>query len=506
MKVQKKTTEKTDPDLTEKKIIFESVCQCYNQCLTMDEGKYKINKEAKICNKIDTTSVTSQSASDLIQRAINYLIERRYIKPMGDAKQFKYYITLDNTVVKFTWENVKAIKNKEIAELFWLFRKLVVDSLLKSIILNKEVKVYSVGSARITSDYDITLYSNDYNTITDIIKKFQTQFITLFGEDSSIVFDTNVYGKAYIIFECDDCSNEYTKIDLTKCTGQKEQFFYIKSLNDNPGTEDGSKGALKHTQVVWGLIKYLKDLRTFFGESIYNKYFDFLKNKIKNNILDIAHESLIYLNNTTKSYTASIEDEERIKKIYHDNNYNSLFFTNDNISLINFYGVETYFTRGAFLDTVVNSQMCKEEYGNKVIKLYEEDYVASILENAGFFFLHNDKTKYLQRFKQSLVLLSKLDSNYAALLESIYYNELNNVTNEKYDYCKWVDTDDFNILKCEKYEMFQVILKLIYRIIYIYIKNLKTDIEFPFYTIFVNNPQSNRLDPTLHSVWNIASD
>ena len=479
-----------DPDLTEKQFIFEQVCQCYSQCLTLNKDKYILNKEADICNKIDVGTMTSQTANELIDRPLKYFTKKRYIKKMGSNQQFKYYITVDNTVVKFTWENVKAIKNTEIAELFWLFRKLVVDSLLKSIITNKEVKVYSVGSTNISSDYDITLYSNDNNIIGYIIKEFQTQFQKRFGEDSSIVFDTNVYGKAYIIFECYKSCSEYIPIDLKKCKGQKEQFFYIKSLNDNTGMKEGGfKGDLKHTQVVWGLIKYLKNLRTSFGESIYNKYFDFLNSKIKNRILNIAHESLIFLNNTVKTYSESIRDETRIKHIYDENNYNVLFFTTDHISSINFYGEETYFTRGAFLDTVVNDQMCKEDN----IKLYEEDYIASILENAGFFFLHNDKTKYLKRVKKSLLLLTNINSEYSSLLKSIYYHELSNVTNENYDYCNWIDINDFNLLKCEKYEMFQVLFKLIYRIMSIYIKSLDENIKFPFYDIFVKEPiKSNR--------------
>lgn len=501
-----------DELLKQEKIkIYKEICQCYSQCLKFKDSEYKLNQEASVCNKISIDSFnTSEDLRKLINKSMAFLIKNNYIKAIGSKENHKYYITLNNTTVKFNWENIKNLKdkNKPEVELFWLVRKLVVDTLLK-IIINEhkknpttinssdgsflinpndfnDVKIYSVGSTDITSDYDITLYSNNNYVTCIIIEDFQNRFMKIFGEHSSIVFDTNIYGKAYIIFDCEQsCEINYNPIDLSRCFTQKESFYYIKSLNDNTGLiHDGIKGEYRYNQVIWGLIKYLRDLHNSFGESIYNKYFNFIKkNTVNSEILEITQESLIYLRNTNISYTDLIENEEYHKKNYRNNNYNSLLFINDYISLINFYGEETYFTRGAFLDTVVNSQMCKSE---SAILLYKEDYIASILENAGFFFLHNDKTKYLKRMKNSLLLLIENNEEYKYILKSIYFHDLSNVTSEGYNYCNWIDNDDFNLLKCEKYDMFQVVLKLIYRLLntYLSIINFK---NFPFHTLYIKD-------------------
>lgn len=497
--------------LKEEKVkMFKDICQCYSQCLKYDDDEYILLKQEPICNKIATTNTNKKDSKILINNAMQFLISNHYIKPIGTKDSHKYYITLNGTTVKFNWENIKNLKdkNRDIAELFWLVRKLIVDNLLK-IIINKynkdntiqidpidfdNVKIYSVGSTDITSDYDITLYSNNNNVIRIIIDDFQTRFIKIFGEHSSIIFDTNIYGKAYIRFDCDYNCQDYIPINLDKCLTQKEPFFYIKSLNDNTGLiTNGTLGDYKYTQVIWALIKYLRNLRESFGESIYNKYFNFIKNHVENNnILNITQDTLIYLKNHNTSYTELIEYENIHENDYTINNYSSLLFTNDYISLINFYGEETYFTRGSFLDTVVNSQMCKSN--KPIIKLYDEDYIASILENAGFFFSHNDKTKYLKRVKNSLILLIKNNSEYEYLFDSIDFENLEKVTSDNYNYCNWINNDDFNLLKCEKYEMYQVIFKIIYKLLKTYLQDINFK-EFPFYTIYVKEQLAELRSP-----------
>lgn len=523
--------DKISKDLAEEKLnIYEQVCQCTTQCIKLSDKpdiQYTLNNESNICNKISLDNMNSLVSRQIINKSLKFLIDSEYVKAIGpDNENHKYYITLNNTTILLTWDNIKSIRNKEIRELFWLFRKLVIDNLLKIIIDEqskadpvivskpdsihsiteicgpedfKNMKIYSVGSTEMSSDYDITLFSSNNQALSIVIEDFQSRFMSIFGEHSSTVFDTNIYGKAYIIFDCSElCKINYRPIILEKCGYQKETFYYLKSL-------DNSK--YKSTQVTWGLIKYLRDLKDSFGEKIHNKYFDFLKKNITNDeILDIALESLIYLNNTNNTYSDLIKSEEEFKNNYKD--YSGLLFDNDYISIINFYGKETYFTRGAFLDTVINSQMCNgnlskymrdfkekdntksddiiiEQFINNLpIKLNEEDYIASILENCGFFFLNNDKTKYLKRVKVSVMLLSNINKKYLEILESIYFHDLSNISSDNYDYCNWVDSNDFNILKCEKYSMFQVIFKIIYRILKIYFSNIEY-VDFPFYNIFI---------------------
>lgn len=483
----------------EKLFIYKQVCQCYNQCLKFNDNEFHINHQSNICNKIIVSNSNPDHFVNLVNKSLDFLIKNNYIKLIG---RNNYYITLNDTV-RFTWDNIKHINDKDIKvkELFWLFRKLVVDSLLQfcvnyynkkntfissddvNIIIKPDefnkTRIYSVGSSSITSDYDITLYNNNNYVLTLIIEKFEKIFIKLFGNHSSIIFDTNIYGKSYIIF--DNNSPDYTKIN--NCSNQKEIFYYLNSLNLSSGliTSDKPLGNYKYTQVIWALIKFMNNLHDSLGESIYNQYISFLKRKINHKIIDIAQETLIYLLNLDTSYTCLIKKEEYNKKVYTSFNFNSLLFLNDYISFINFFGQETYFTRGAFLFTVVNNQMCNSD--SPLIDLFEEDYIASILENSGFFFLHNDKIKYLTRIKNSFISLNQNYTKYNSLINSIYFNNIINVTFNDYKYCDWIDNNDFDLLKCEKYDIFQSILKLIYRLLKIYIN--KCDFtDFPFYTIY----------------------
>jgi hypothetical protein len=243
-----------------KEFVLNYICQCFSQCISSKAGKEIIlnNPDQKICNKITTDPNLTQDFYDkIILNAINFFITQDFLIKKG----VKFYTSqwIEGVIKKFTWENIKSLNenNIEIQELFWLLRKLIVDSLLRKILLKitNDVKVYSVGSSNLTSDYDITLYGAVKDKIF-IINEFSKEFKKLFYEDSSIVFDTNIYGKAYITFDPDP---NYTLV--TNCNAQ-EDFYYVK--NDN---------AFANSQLVWGLIKYFKDLREAFDEDTYNDLF-----------------------------------------------------------------------------------------------------------------------------------------------------------------------------------------------------------------------------------------
>ena len=482
-----------------KKFMFKEICQCYNQCFTLDENRkkeYKINENDKdiVCNKIVPSNNNPDFYLNLIDTIISYM-SKKYIKELCN----KYYISYNNLNIKLSWENIKNLENTNVKEMFWLFRKIIVDSILKSIILKNnilDVRIYSVGSSTLTSDYDITLYddnilnSNDSNDkIFTIINEFQNIFHTLFTEHSSIVFDTNIYGKAYITFNCGkSCSYLYERI---KCMSQKEAFFTLKSVNNNK--------LYKSIQVSWSIIKFLRNLKDSLGDSIYTTYFSYLKNKVsKNQDIETQKEyfskiqkMLLYLTNNDFTYTDLIYNEEKYKKLYKDyfeniqhfDTQEELVFYNDYISFVNFYGEETYFSRGAFLDTVVNSQMCNDT----VVKLYEDDYIASIFENAGFYLLHSDKVKYLKRVLNSVEKLVSLNKN--SIYKTLFnknFNKMKNVVNNEKNYCNWINENDINLLKCEKFNMYNSILILVSELIQIFIFN--NDVRFvPYYDIIVQN-------------------
>lgn len=458
--------------------VYNYFCQCYNQCIGLSDT---FQAKQDICTEIiPDTDVNSTYYDTLIKMAIDYFKNKQLLVQSG----IKYYLLLeDKTKLKLTWENIKTLSHEEDKKLFWLLRKLIVDSILKKLVKRHKLKlkIYSVGSAKLTSDYDITLYGKT-NDKVKIIKLFQKHFKKLFGEDSSIVFDTNIYGKAYITFD----ENEYSGYTDKAVCGQ--DFYYLK---ENPSQE---------SQLMWGLIKYLRDLRDSFGEHMYNDLFEFMSSKLPQlSVLRYANKSLISLRNKHPNdinYISLFKKETSFMQRYSPSN--NLTAIHDFISLINFYGTETYFTRGAFIDTVVVSQMC----GNKIdIKLTEVDYITSILENAGFFFIHNNKTKYLVRVLNTFKTLIDKFTNYRGIQNK--FIELKNILSTlatqtikdgkaeiDYDikYCHdWANTDEVevNLLKCHKYKLFNIIMNIVYNILKIYNEFHKETSDIYFYQTFI---------------------
>jgi hypothetical protein len=461
-----------------KNYLYKYICQCYEQCIGLSKLNFEnLNKTPQsICTQIIAGEKIDYLG--LIENSLKYFSSIKKLKQFSNKR---YYIILpDDSRLRLTWENIKTLKDEEI-ELFWLLRKLVIDSILKFLLhennyLEKDIQIYSVGSNKLTSDYDITLYG-DNDKKTKILYQFQEIFTKYFKEDSSIVFDTNIYGKAYISFnknEFGEFSNEHINCGQT---------FYYLSETSSPDS-----------QLMWGLIKYMRDFRDNFGEYMYNDLKNFMDKKIVGfTLLNYTHESLIYLKNRSYedvNYKSLFGKEKRfMEDIYYKDE--KLIGLHDYISLINFYGSETYFTRGAFIDVVVNSQMCANK---SKIKLNEIDYITSILENAGFFFTHNNKTKYILRVLKTLDILTndfkkykKIRSKYKNLKS--FLDKFKDESNE-YDknYCHdWanVKKDEIDIEKCQKYKIFNMIINIVYKILKIYNKNHKGDYNILFYDSYV---------------------
>lgn len=465
-----------------KNCVYNYFCQCYSQCVGLSSN---FPPKQDICYEIrEDNDVTDFTYYDeLITNSIDYFIDNNLMIKSGA----KYYIVLNDknkTKLKLRWENIKIINNKNIQELFWLFRKMIVDSILKRIIKKSQIskddiKMYSVGSIKLTSDYDITLYGKTISKIK-VIKNFQKIFKKYFKEDSSIVFDTNIYGKAYISFDAQEHSgNTYKAI----CDNQ--DFYYLRK---NPS---------QNSQLMWGLIKYLRDLKEVFGEKIFNDLYNFTKRKLPAfPIIQYAFKSLIYLQNKDPEHVNYIslmnKEESFIDKYEATSKLNGI---HDFISVLNFFGLETYFTRGAFIDTVVNRQMCNN------IPLTEVDYITSILENIGFFFIHSDKTKYLLRVQNSFQDLQKKYVHYKIikiklqeLLDKLK-TKIPNSAGYDYDikYCNsWInyDTEEITLLKCHKYDFFNVLINLVFKILKTYVKHHEKELNEPilFYNNFVIKP------------------
>ena len=529
-----------------KKYIYSNYCQCIKQCLDM-EGFINKNPISgyiaqPICHQIiitDSDKKKESSYDNDILFALNYLIKKQILIRSNK----KFYINTNDNKLKLRWENIKLYenfkdKNEDKQILLWLLRKLVVDAILKKILLKYSnpgenfCDIYSVGSTNMTSDYDVSLYGDDNNKVI-IINEFQQLFKKYFTEESSIVFDTNIYGKAYIYYGKNTKFDKNIVIQSDKTT---PAFYYLQFNIEGIGDTFNP-----NSQLMWGIIKFLKDLSEGFDEKIYNEYVQHLQ-KLDYKIIDKAVYTLKFLLNQDEekiNYSSVMSMSKDIGSIYKDKYKDNkdilsnidILIEHDIIALVSFYGLETYYTRGAFLDVVVNQQMLSEQPVNK-IELSEIEYITSILENAGFYLVHNTKSKYIIRVYKTLTLLLKLiktdeekliKPNDKKLIKNktdleniiILFNKYKDKTNigefveDTNKYCSIINKDEINkdeinknkinkdeinkdeinkdkinILKCHKYQIFNIIFDLIYNILN-YVKLSIKDNTIPFYDLLV---------------------
>ena len=448
-----------------KQFIYTNICQCYNQCINMNTSTIIVEKTN--CSEISINNMYPDTYyNELIDNSIAFFTKNNILYKVWN----KYYIMINNKKVKLSWDNIKELESNNITELLWLFRKLVVDTLLKKALTQvPNVKIFSVGSTNITSDYDVTLYGSSKDKLK-IIQLFDQEFKKIFIDDSSIVFDTNIYGKAFISFDKSEFGEgNFYQIN---CEQSSMKIYALKETKN------------QDSQLIWSLVKYITDLRIGLGEKIYNNLMDFMTKKLPNlPHISIAMKTRVYLTNVDENelnYISLFKQEDNIINKYQDR----IFGISDFTSLINFFGKETYFSRGAFLDTVVYSQMCKDP-----VILSENDYICSILENAGFFLIHNNKLKYFTRVVKALNKLT-IYQNYSKLnlSDQIKSRMSDIVSGGDAKYCKWVNTDDFNLQSCEKFELFNILFKIIYSILQIYNTNFHLTNErqlFPFYYTYI---------------------
>ncbi len=202
-----------------------------------------------------------------------------------------------------------------------------------------------------------------------------------------------------------------------------------------------------------------------------------MNDKLNIKHLSIANSVLDYLRNSDLDYLKLLANENRLEeyilpeyKLTDDETY--LLKHTDFVSLVNFFGDETYYSRGAFLDIVVNNQMCKNV---ESIELNVNDYICSIIENVGFFFIHNDNGKYFERVVQSLTNLNKFEK---------FNTKLNKKFNKIKKYNIQRDTliceiKELKLKTCQKYEYYQLLLKIVYHLLDQFVKP-RDDVFIPF--------------------------
>lgn len=421
-----------------------------------------VNTEEKKCNTIrvdigDTLKnvYSDSSYSSKIALVIKFI---ELFKKSGLIVEDQNMYFLLNSNMRFKWNNIKMLtvkdiqkfKNKNgqdiinklkneylkeateeqelliIKSLFWYFRKVVVDSIVSDIIIlngyEKDVKAMSVGSTTLTSDYDITL-DGTYNKNSRVIRRFDMFVEVLFMDDSESVFDTNIYGVSFI-------KGKDTVVETP-----------IGTLNENPINVVVNKafesvhekcGNFNYilsndrdfiiSQHIWAFVKLLLRLKKIQDqdEKLYALCLDELSKKLGDNLyFSSAKQFMNKYESNVNNYEKTVKFASEFLKDVNDEN--SKYYVSNFISYVNYNGSETYLTNGAFLDVVVNNQMCQPK---NIVNLDNNSYLDSFIENLSDLITHYHKKKYLVRAKNAFDKMLEIDKG---LKEEIKNDVLKNI-------------------------------------------------------------------------------
>lgn len=449
--------------------VFENCCNCTEkECIISITEKYLpeyynfikmkyMKKNLKMCSQINNKEYNLENSIKGFDIPL-YLIDELKKFSLLNIKNNKFYLL--NSSSKLNWKNIKGISIKmaenyiiqypknaidiynyfniskiesknqikinifiiHLKIIFWYIRKGIIDTIVGTIINknNYSVNALSVGSTNLESDYDITLYGN-YDETYKVINSFKTIFKEILQNKSSYIFDTNLYGVSFIKKE-EDNKNKNT---LT-CNN-----FNFTTTKDLISIEQ------KITQHIWAIIKFTNSLN-FIKESNELLY-EMLSDVIVNELRDFNVSELLQLGedfiNVFESNTSNYDKIIRYLINIDDSEINNF------ISFINYNGQETYFTRGAFIDIVVNNQMCK----NEIVKLSDDEILDSFIENVSDLMVHYNKSKYVERIKKSTERLNKLNIQNIKKLEKIQQN------------CKSIDV----LEECEIFKFYKLCVLII---------------------------------------------
>jgi hypothetical protein len=137
------------------------------------------------------------------------------------------------------------------------------------------------------------------------------------------------------------------------------------------------------------------------------------------------------------------------------------------ISFVNYNGLETYFTTGAFLDVVVNGQMCMNE---GKVSLTVHEYYDSIVENLADLMVHYNKEKYLLRIRASLKKLSDYVSRTSLNKINDISNTLDQISSLQ-NQCKRLDT----LINCSKFLLMNTCIQCIRQVSEVYFDEIEDD-------------------------------
>lgn len=356
------------------------------------------------------------------------------------------------------WNKIKKMvgSNSEIMTKYFNLRKEIIDELINNVFeyFNctelKCQKNYSgsVGAdANLFSDYDLTIVNQNLKT-SQIIQIFNSIIFNVFDCTPAEAFDTNLYGYSCIIPSSTLFKNKKTWLQIP--FDENKYYLPQKELNI-----EQDKWAVKR------LLTFIKDEKI--NISIIN---DDIINWLNIPMNDINNLKIIV---RAKLYIEKMEIFEKTLKKYNDDNYNNETNTLDEtrdkmideLSYMNLYGDETYFTTGSFMHVVGTMFYFRLYDDNDKIKiLTHQQIIHSMIENLSYFIhtmnaKNNDViigTKYLERFFNGYklylikknILISENIIKILNLLNLIKNHYRNRADNEIINYEKkyLIDTND----------------------------------------------------------------
>jgi hypothetical protein len=426
-----------------------------------------VNTEEKKCNTIrvdigDTLNEVYKGLNNSSYSKIALVIKFiELFKKSGLIVENQNMYFLLNSNMRFKWNNIKMLTVKDIQEfknkngediinklkneylkekekkneeqelliiksLFWYFRKVVVDSIVSDIIIlngyEKDVKAMSVGSTTLTSDYDITL-DGTYNKNSRVIRRFDMFVEVLFMDDSESVFDTNIYGVSFI-------KGKDTVVETPTGTLNKNSINVVvnkafESVHEKCGKFNyilSNDRDFIISQHIWAFVKLLLRLKKIQDqdEKLYALCLDELSKKLGDNLyFSSAKQFMNKYESNVNNYEKTVKFASEFLKDVNDEN--SKYYVSNFISYVNYNGSETYLTNGAFLDVVVNNQMCQPK---NIVNLDNNSYLDSFIENLSDLITHYHKKKYLVRAKNAFDKMLEIDKG---LKEEIKNDVLKNI-------------------------------------------------------------------------------
>ncbi len=410
-----------------------------NQIETIESCISKnLNNNIKIKNCIE------KFGTQLLLNEINKLIQSTTNKCLIKHKN-KYHLTESclkkNDKILFTWSNYKIFLADNIKQEIYKIRKLIVDNLIMFIFnnyppckINQNIVCNSSPSgsvgpeATLNSDYDLTINGN--YKISEIIQMFNSIFEKEFQSTSSEIFDTNLYGYSFLIPNSAVINNLKLWTPVTSGIVQHEI-----NTDETISLEQDKWAYLRIKSFLHNNTSYILNLA---NTGLNNFYLSHNNNLTTLSAKEKQDKYIFYMSNFEKIMHEQTDNIIETSKI--NNTKKELI---QNLSNMNYYGDETYFTQGAFVH-VVGLMYLKNQPQNIKNQLFKKKYylIHSMMENLGYFihayYEHNNDIiyaiKYYNRFINAYNWLINFSSPRIDELDILTSNIKSHIRNREDEY------------------------------------------------------------------------